>query len=93
MTARKDHDEPKKTLTVQDSAPEPTDPVEPSTGKAGEFNADPANGYFGVKVDPTPDEHYTVDGVTSGKPTPETDLEHAEKVRTHLANDGRAGRT
>jgi hypothetical protein len=57
-------------------------------GKAGEFNADPANGYFGIKVDPTPNEHYSVDGVINGKPTPETDPDHAEKVRAHLANLG-----
>lgn len=30
-------------------------------------------GYLGTKVDPTPNENYTVAGVTSGKPTPETD--------------------
>jgi hypothetical protein len=30
-------------------------------------------GFRGEKVDPTPDEHYTVDGVTSGKPTPENE--------------------
>lgn len=30
-------------------------------------------GYFGKKVDPTPNENYTVAGVTSGAPTPETD--------------------
>jgi hypothetical protein len=29
-------------------------------------------GYRGTKVDPTPDSHYTVDGVLAGKPTPET---------------------
>lgn len=28
-------------------------------------------GFYGVEVDPTPNEHYTIDGVTSGKPTPE----------------------
>ncbi len=28
-------------------------------------------GYFGVQVDTTPNEHYTVEGVTSGKPVPE----------------------
>lgn len=32
-------------------------------------------GFVGVKVDPTPNEHYTVEGVTSGKPTPETDAD------------------
>lgn len=30
-------------------------------------------GYRGTTVDPTPNENYTVAGVTSGKPTPETD--------------------
>lgn len=37
-------------------------------------------GYRGVKADPTPNHHYTVDGVTSGKPTPETDEKAAEKA-------------
>lgn len=31
-----------------------------------------AQGFVGVEVDPTPNEHYAVQGVTSGKPTPET---------------------
>jgi hypothetical protein len=34
-----------------------------------------AKGFFGVEIDSTPNEHYTVDGVTSGKPTPETDAD------------------
>ena len=37
-------------------------------------------GYFGAKVDPTPDENYTVAGVTSGKATPETDEKAAQKA-------------
>jgi hypothetical protein len=37
-------------------------------------------GYRGVKVDTTPDENYSVAGVTSGAPTPETDPKMAEKV-------------
>lgn len=37
-------------------------------------------GFRGVGVDPTPNENYTVAGVTSGKPTPETDPKQAEKV-------------
>lgn len=32
-----------------------------------------AQGYYGVTPDATPNEHYTVSGVTSGKPTPETE--------------------
>ena len=38
-------------------------------------------GYFGTTVDPTPNENYTVAGVTSGKPTPETDDDLAAKAR------------
>lgn len=42
--------------------------------KADEIND---QGFFGTKVDPTPDENYTVAGVTAGKPTPETDEQAA----------------
>jgi hypothetical protein len=38
-------------------------------------------GYYGDGIDPTPNENYTVDGVTSGKPTPETDAKQAAKAR------------
>lgn len=37
-------------------------------------------GFRGVEVDPTPNENYTLQGVTSGKPTPETDPKQAEKA-------------
>lgn len=40
-------------------------------------------GFRGVETDPTPNENYTVDGVLAGKPTPETDRDHAEQVRRH----------
>ncbi len=40
-----------------------------------------AQGFRGREVDTTPNENYTVDGVTSGKPTPETDEGQADKVR------------
>jgi hypothetical protein len=46
-------------------------------------------GYLGVEVDPTPDEHYTVSGVLAGKPTPETDPDHAREVRQKLDDDAR----
>ena len=44
--------------------------------------ADPVyeQGFIGQEVDPTPNENYTVDGVTSGKPTPETDPDLAREV-------------
>lgn len=38
-------------------------------------------GFRGTEVDPTPNENYTVAGVTSGKPTPETDEKAADKAR------------
>jgi NADPH-dependent glutamate synthase beta subunit-like oxidoreductase len=41
-------------------------------------------GFRGTEVDTTPNENYTVAGVTAGKPTPETDDDHAEKVRRDL---------
>lgn len=41
-----------------------------------------AQGFRGAEVDPTPNENYTVAGVTSGAPTPETDVDAAKEVRT-----------
>lgn len=38
-------------------------------------------GFRGVEVDPTPNENYTVAGVTSGAPTPETDVDAATEAR------------
>lgn len=40
-----------------------------------------AQGFRGIEVDPTPNENYTVKGVVSAAPTPETDVDHARKVR------------
>lgn len=37
-------------------------------------------GFNGTEVDPTPNENYTLSGVTSGKPTPETDEKAAAKA-------------
>lgn len=38
-------------------------------------------GYRGFVTDPTPNDHYTVKGVTAGKPTPETDKALQKKIR------------
>ncbi|TXS08236.1 hypothetical protein EAO71_37180 [Streptomyces sp. ms191] len=46
-------------------------------------------GYIGVPVDPTPKENYTVAGVVAGKPTPETDADHAREVRQQLDDSAR----
>ena len=43
-------------------------------------NVETEQGFAGVKVDPTPNEHYTVPGVIAGKPTPETDRDQAAEV-------------
>lgn len=43
-------------------------------------------GFRGVEVDPTPNEAYTVQGVTSGAPTPETDDGAAEAARKSQAD-------
>lgn len=47
------------------------DPVSQQAAKNAE--AELEQGFRGAKVDPTPNENYTVDGVTSNAPTPETD--------------------
>ncbi|GGM04772.1 hypothetical protein GCM10010099_21120 [Streptomyces cinereus] len=46
-------------------------------------------GYLGVPVDPTDKHAYTVAGVVAGEPTPETDAEHARKVRQKLDDEAR----
>lgn len=48
-------------------------------------------GFLGTKVDPTPNENYTVEGVTADKPTPETDAKAAASAterRTEIAERG-----
>jgi hypothetical protein len=47
---------------------------------------DEARGLRGVEVDPTPNENYTIAGVTSGAPTPETDDDAAETARKAQAD-------
>ena len=44
-------------------------------------DAENEQGFRGTRVDPTPLENYTLEGVTSGKPTPETDEKAAEAAR------------
>lgn len=65
----------------------PVDGPMPANGDlgAGEVQAlmdeEQEQGFRGVEVDPTPNENYTVAGVTSGAPTPETDAAAAEEAR------------
>jgi len=44
-------------------------------------NDETEKGYRGTVLDPTPNENYTIAGVTSGKPTPETDEKLAAEAR------------
>lgn len=41
-------------------------------------------GFRGTVPDPTPNENYTVEGVTAGKPTPETDADLAAEARASV---------
>jgi hypothetical protein len=52
-----------------------------STEIEQKLNAEQEQGFRGTEVDPTPNENYTVAGVTSGAPTPETDAGLAKEVR------------
>lgn len=49
------------------------------------MDAEHERGHRGVAVDPTPNENYTLAGVTKGKPTPETDPDHREKVKADIS--------
>lgn len=46
-------------------------------------------GYRGVVADPTPNSAYTIAGVTSGEPTPETHEEMADKAAARARELGR----
>ncbi len=71
--------------TKSDTTSETSAKKSQSTGFQAELqkkiDAENAQGFRGTEVDPTPNENYTVAGVTSGAPTPETDTETAKKVR------------
>jgi hypothetical protein len=49
-----------------------------ASGPQEVLDRETAQGFRGVEVDPTPNENYTLAGVTSGAPTPETDDDAAE---------------
>lgn len=63
----------KKTAAPNDGKTEAQtdDPVSKQAAQNAEQELE--QGFRGAKVDPTPNENYTVDGVTSNAPTPETD--------------------
>jgi hypothetical protein len=67
--------------------------VGPVTGDLGagevqaRMDAEQEQGYVGVKVDPTPNRNYTLQGVAEGAPTPETD----EGLREEAMRAARVG--
>lgn len=83
MVTRKDHPE---TSDAGQAAKADAEQADAAVANRVQEAIEPelAQGFRGVEVDPTPNENYTLDGVTSGAPTPETDPEHAEQVRQHL---------
>lgn len=90
-TARnKDHAESsdagqKAKADAEAAAKDLTAPAEEEIGKETE------QGFRGIEVDPTPNEHYTVGGVVEGKPTPETDAESAAKAKAYADEQRRPG--
>lgn len=67
---------------VKDSSGNKAD-VGPDVGEKevqAQVDEETAQGFRGVRTDPTPLEHYTVEGVLKGKPTPETDEGAAKRA-------------
>lgn len=56
-----------------------------------QFDKEAEQGYRGYHVDPTPNSAYTVAGVTSGEPTPETDDEAFAKTLERRREADRMG--
>lgn len=81
LSTNKDHPENKPEGKQAKASAQAADPslaeVQARADKESE------QGFRGAETDPTPNENYTVSGVTSGRPTPETDREQARKVREH----------
>jgi hypothetical protein len=75
MAARKNDPNETREATPTDGGDDGGDAGQTQVQSA--MDQEQAQGFRGAKVDPTPDSHYTVEGVTSGKPTPETDADAA----------------
>lgn len=70
-----------KSTAAEPKSTKPTKAVESSQAEVqASFDEAEAKGHFGERVDPTPLEHYTVEGVLAEKPTPETDAKSAAKA-------------
>lgn len=66
--------------------------LEKASGEAGErevqerVDAENEQGFRGARTDPTPLEHYTLQGVVAGLPTPETDDDALAAARAASAH-------
>lgn len=80
VSAQKDHPEnsPAGQQAKTDAAKADT---AVASGPQEMIDRETEQGFRGVEVDSTPNEAYTLQGVTSGMPTPETDDAQAEQVR------------
>lgn len=78
-----DNDNDKGTTTAPKPAINPKDAAKVAINQSASkrLMADQEKGYSGTVTDPTPNENYTVAGVTSGAKTPENDLETRAEVR------------
>jgi hypothetical protein len=76
----------------QDQAPDqaaaPQDGEQPTDAVTEEVQAkvdeETEKGFRGTEVDPVDNRNYTVEGVTSGAPTPESDADLARQVRSQI---------
>lgn len=74
MAIKTPEPKPVEQKTDQPRTGEPkTEPDEAAQAVQAVFDDAEKKGYLGVSPDPTPRENYSVGGVTSGAPTPETD--------------------
>lgn len=86
-----------KDATTRKTPPPPSPEAKADLAKAEEGNGqvqaavdeEHERGYRGAVPDPTPNEAYTVAGVVSGMPTPETDRDAAKAARESVDLDGR----
>jgi hypothetical protein len=98
MTARKPHavrDDAPKDAASQAKAKADAEKADADTAAQVQEKVDEAeaSGLFGIEVDPTPNDHYTVQGRVDGLPVPETHDEAAKAARerlTALGQDPRA---
>jgi hypothetical protein len=79
MSDTEKNQSPKRASASTDAAKASKEDLQAAFDEANE------QGYFGTVPDPTPNENYTVKGVTSGAPTPETDADLRKQVREQRA--------